>query len=95
MSPEDSQLFAHLSASAELQGFGVSLGRGERYGVAVSADGRPVGIWSFHRGEYRWRYLGNYEPVATAKTIDECLLLTLRMAIRRTWHDPRGMPGET
>lgn len=93
MPPEDEKLLLLMSQALELRKYGIAVAAGERYGVVVLDQGKAVGKWAFHQGYYRWRYLANYAPLTAAGDEGEAVLLTIRMALRRAWHDPRGKLG--
>jgi hypothetical protein len=93
MAPQDIELLVYLQSCRELEVLGIGLSRGEHYGVLVHDGAHTVGLWSFYEGRYRWRYLASYEPITSVGSIEEARLLTLRMAHRRAWSNPRGSPA--
>ena len=85
MSEEDGQLLQTLEYCEHLAWLGVSAMRAEPFGVALSCRNRVVGIWSFYRGQYRYRSLANWEPIASVATLDMVLELTGWMADLDAW----------
>jgi hypothetical protein len=82
---EDTKLMHAFRCCGRLADLGVQVEPAERYGVAIFQHERPVGMWSFFHGQYRYRTLANWEPLAKTETIAVTLELARRMAELDDW----------
>ena len=70
LSDEDAVLLLSYEHCDHLAWHGVTAMRAEPFGVALEKRRRIVGLWSYYRGQYRYRSLASWEPIATVATLD-------------------------
>lgn len=85
---EDTRLLHSLAHCRQLASRGMTVRRAEPFGVAMSMHDRVVGIWSFHQGQYRYRSLSSWEPIAAVATLEMVLHLTEWMVDHDTCAGP-------
>lgn len=85
MSGQDAALLDTLGHCEHLAWLGVTALPAEPFGVALSMRNRVVGIWSYYQGQYRYRSLASWQPIATVATLDMAVELTEWMADLDAW----------
>ena len=58
---------------------------GGKFGVVITWESAPVGIWGWIDGALRFRTLANWEPRIFAIDANAALAATIKMAEARNW----------
>ena len=58
---------------------------GDKFGVVVTWEGAPVGMWGWIDGALRFRTLANWEPRIVANDAGAALAATIKIAEARDW----------
>ena len=72
-------LLTHLNASLNVRQREGWATRGEPRGVVLRRQGRPLGLWSYVDGNYRYLSVHDARTIIVAMTLDEAHSATLRL----------------
>jgi len=72
-------LLTSLSGSMQVRRRGGWAIRGERHGVVLRQEGRPLGYWCFANDTYRYTSFGETTIIILASTLEEAHALTLHI----------------
>lgn len=79
------QLAARIEQDALCASQGISAALAERFGVLITCDGRPMGLWSVRNGELTFRHLASWDVRRRAPSAEEAVIVTLELSATNGW----------
>ena len=79
------ELLERINEGEDCATLAVTAAKGDRFGVLVHHHGRPVGMWSYLRGAFRYRGLASWDFIHAANEVEHAIAMTLSMAKSNKW----------
>lgn len=79
------ELLQRINESEDRATLVVSAAKGHRFGVLILHHGRPVGLWSYFNGKFRFRGLASWDFIHAANGLEHAIAMTLSMATSNKW----------